>query len=154
MPDEPKKQKQVLVLRRSQGKLQSNLQPIVLEYKERNKGKKKKNTDDEPKERYSEGLEDVQRLEGNAVRIAQRSARAVSKGLDTYDQERRRSAKEKKDGAVEDFVHNSAKAASVSMKEASEIPVDIAEALNATSYRKRLRDSLHQASRVIRLFDI
>ena len=40
------------------------------------------------------------------------------------------------------------------MKEASEIPVDIAEALNATSYRKRLRDSLHQASRVIRLFDI
>ena len=61
MPDEPQKQKQVLVLRRSQGKLQSNLQPIVLEYKERNKGKKKKNTDDESKERYSEGLEDVQR---------------------------------------------------------------------------------------------
>ena len=37
------------------------------------------------------------------MRLAQRSARAFSKSLDTYEQERKRSAKEKRDGAIEDF---------------------------------------------------
>lgn len=145
--------KKVIVLHRSRGgKLQSKVQPIVLEYKERRKQQKKTVETDEAK--YTEGLEDIQRLEGDALRVAKRSARALSKGLDTYDQERQRSAKEKKDGAIEDFIDNSAKAASASMKEASEIPMDIAEALGTTSYRKRLRNNLRRASRVIRLFRI
>jgi hypothetical protein len=144
--------KKVLVMRRSGGKLQPGLQPIVLEYKERKKKTKAEGETEE--ERYSEGLEDVQRMEGDVMRVAQRSARALSKSLDTYDQERKRSAKEKKDGAIEDFAHNSAKAASTYMKEISEIPMDIAESLDTSSYRKRLRDSLHQTSRVIRLFRI
>ncbi len=144
--------KKVLVMRRAGGKLQPELQPIVLEYKERRK--KTKAEGDTEEVRYSEGLEDVQRMEGDVMRVAQRSARALSKSLDTYDQERKRSAKEKKDGAIEDFAHNSAKAASTYMKEISEIPMDIAESLDTSSYRKRLRDSLHQTSKVIRLFRI
>lgn len=144
--------KKVLVMRRSGGKLQPGLQPIVLEYKERRKKTKAEGETEE--EKYSEGLEDVQRMEGDVMRVAQRSARALSKSLDTYDQERKRSAKEKKDGAIEDFAHNSAKAASTYMKEISEIPMDIAESLDTSSYRKRLRDSLHQTSKVIRLFRI
>ena len=144
--------KKVLVMRRSGGKLQPDLQPIVLEYKERKKKTRVEGESTEPK--YTEGLEDVQRMEGDVMRVAQRSARALSKSLDTYDQERKRSAKEKKDGAIEDFAHNSAKAASTYMKEISEIPMDIAESLDTSSYRKRLRDSLHQTSKVIRLFRI
>lgn len=144
--------KKVLLLHRSHGKLQAELKPIVLEYKSNKK--KKKDNGDKQKEQYSEGLEDVQRFEGDAVRLAQKSAKAFSKSLDTYEQERKRSAKEKKDGAIEDFVHNSAKATSTYMKEASEIPIDLAESLNTGSYRKRLRDSLHQVSKVIRLFRI
>jgi hypothetical protein len=144
--------KKVLVMRRAGGKLQPELQPIVLEYKERRK--KTKAEGDTEEVRYSEGLEDVQRMEGDVMRVAQRSARALSKSLDTYDQERKRSAKEKKDGAIEDFAHNSAKAASTYMKEMSDIPMDIAESLDTSSYRKRLRDSLHQTSKVIRLFRI
>jgi len=144
--------KKVLVMRRSGGKLQPGLQPIVLEYKERRKKTKAEGETEEV--RYSDGLEDVQRMEGDVMRVAQRSARALSKSLDTYDQERKRSAKEKKDGAIEDFAHNSAKAASTYMKEISEIPMDIAESLDTSSYRKRLRDSLHQTSKVIRLFRI
>jgi hypothetical protein len=144
--------KKVLVMRRSGGKLQPGLQPIVLEYKERKKKTKAEGETEEVK--YSEGLEDVQRMEGDVMRVAQRSARALSKSLDTYDQERKRSAKEKKDGAIEDFAHNSAKAASTYMKEISEIPMDIAESLDTSSYRKRLRDSLHQTSKIIRLFRI
>jgi hypothetical protein len=144
--------KKVLVLRRSNGKLQPALQPIVLEYRERKKRTRIAGENTEP--RYTEGLEDVQRTEGDVMRVAQRSARALSKSLDTYEQERKRSAKEKRDGAIEDFPHNSAKAVSTYMKEMSEVPMDIADSLDTPSYRKRLRDSLRQTSRVIRLFRI
>jgi hypothetical protein len=144
--------RKVIVLRRTRGGLQSELRPIVIEYKKRRKKKRRAVEDDD--ERYSEGLESVQRVEGNLVRVAKRSAKALSKGLDTYEQKRNRSAKEKKDGAIEDFVDNSAKAASTFMKEASEIPVDIAEALGGRSYRRQARKNLRWVSGTIRLFRI
>ena len=144
--------KKVIVLRRTRGGLQSEIQPIVIEYKKRRK--KKKAVEDDGEERFSEGLDDVQRLERNFVRVAKRSTKAFSKGINTYETERNRSAKEKRDGAIEDFVDNSAKATSDFMKEASEIPVDIAETLGDRSYRKRTRKNLRRLSRTIRLFRI
>ena len=141
----------VRVFRWSRGKLQEAVEPIVLEYQER---KTEEPVDGEKKARYSTGLKDAQRLEEDVVRVAQRSAKALSKGLDTYERERQRSAVEKKDGAIEDFAHNSAKAASAYMKEISDIPVDIAESLNPVSYRRRLRKQLRRMSRGIRLFRI
>jgi len=140
------------VLRRIGGKLQSDMTPIVLEYKGRKK-KSKPKADESPKQ-YSEGLEDVQVLEGNMVRVAQRAAKAASKGIDTYEQERQRSAKEKTDGAIEDFFNNSAKATSAYLKEASDIPIDLVESVNTESYRKRLRKNLRRTSKLIRLFRI
>jgi hypothetical protein len=144
--------RKVIVLQRTRGGLQSEIRPILIEYKKRRK-KKRRDTDDDD-ERYSEGLEDVQRLERNLTRVAKRSARVFSKGIDTYEKERNRSAKEKKDGAIEDFIDNSAKAASVSMKVASEIPVDIAEAVGDRTYGKRTRKSLRRVSGTSRLFRI
>ena len=146
MSDKPR------VLRRSGGKLQDDMKPIVLDYRKRKK-KTRAEENDEPK-KYSEGLEDIQVLEGDMVRVAKRAAKAASKGLDTYDQERQRSAKEKTDGAIEDFFNNSAKATSSFLKEASEIPIDVAEAMNTESYRKRLRKNLRRSSKLIRLFRI
>lgn len=143
----------VIVLRRSRGKLKSDVQPIVVEYRERRK-KTRKAVESDDEEKYTQGLKDLQRMEGDMVHLARRSAKVVSKGLDTYDEERKRSAKEKKDGAIQDFIDNSAKAMSASMKEASDIPMDIAEYMNTSSYRKRLRRNLRRASRVIRLFRI
>jgi hypothetical protein len=140
------------VLRRSHGKLQPDIKPIVLEYKERRK--KSTAETDEGNEKYSDGLEDVQVLEGNVVRVAQRAVRAFSKGMDTYERERQRSAKEKTDGAIEDFFNNSAKATSAYLKEASDIPVDLMESINTESYRKRLRKNLRRSSKLIRLFRI
>lgn len=138
------------LLRRTGGKLQSDIRPIVIEYKSPKKKSKSQSNDDE--EKYSDGLEDIQVLEGNAVRVAQRMAKAASKGLDTYEKERKRSAKEKTDGAIEDFFNNSAKATSAYLKEASEIPVDMIEAVDTKSYRKRLRKNLRRSSKLIRLF--
>jgi hypothetical protein len=140
------------LLRRSGGRLQSDMRPIVIEYKARKKKSQPKSDDDQ--EKYSEGLEDVQVLEGNMLRVAKRAAKAASKGLDTYDQERQRSAKEKTDGAIEDFFNNSAKATSAYLKEASEIPIDVVEAIDTESYRKRLRKNLRRTSKLIRLFRI
>ena len=144
----------VRLLRRSDGRIQSDMQPIVLEYKKRKKKAKEGKAKDKEAERYSPGLKDIQRMEGDAVRIANRATKAVSKGIDTYDRERKRSAKEKKDGAIEDFMYNSAKAASEAMKEASELPVDMAEAFNKTSYRKRVRTGLRRASKMLRTWRI
>jgi len=138
------------VLRRTSGKFKSELKPIVLEYKGRKK--KSKTEVDENQNKYSDGLEDIQILEGDMIRVVQRAAKAASKGLDTYENERQRSAKEKTDGAIEDFFNNSAKATSVYLKEASEIPVDIAESTNTGSFRKRFRRYLRRSSKIMRLF--
>jgi hypothetical protein len=135
------------ILHRTSDGLQPGVKPIVLDYK---KEKKSEDKSGEGKAKYSKGLEDIQTLEGDVLRISQRAAKAFSKGIDTYQSEREKSAQEKTDGAIEDFVHNSAKAMSASMKEASDIPVDIAESLNRdTTLRKRLRRSLSDASEVI-----
>lgn len=146
-------ERKLMVLRRSRGRLHAQVEPIVLEYRER-KRKKKGDVSVDEEENFSEDLADLQLLDRDMVRVARRSARALSKSIDTYDEERKRSAEEKRDGAVEDFAHNTAKAASAYLKEASEIPMDIAEALDTRSLRERRRKSLRQASRIIRLFRI
>jgi hypothetical protein len=137
------------VLRRSGGRVAHGLKPIVLEYQPR---KKKSSDDDEAEEQYSDGFEDIQRVEGDLVRIARRATTAAAKGLDTYDRERRRSAREKEDGAIKDFPHNAAQAASDALKEASEIPVDIADSMQRTNVYRRLRRNLRRVSKAIAVF--
>jgi len=137
--------------RRSVRQGKTGLHPIVLEY--RTPKEKIDEVEDEiDAEKYSPGLEDIQQAEADLIRVLRRATRAVAQGVDTYDRERRRSAAEKQDGAIEDFPHNSAKALSEAMKEASEIPVDIADALTTKNYRKRLRRGLKNASGALRVF--
>ena len=135
------------VLRRTGSGLKPDVKPIVLEYK---RDKEEKTTQDpKSKAKYSKGLKDIQTLEGDVLRVSQKAAKAFSKGIDTYQAEREKSAEEKTDGAIEDFVHNSAKAMSASLKEASDIPVDIAESISTDSYRKQLRRALKETSKAI-----
>jgi hypothetical protein len=140
--------KKARILHRTSDGLQPGVKPIVLEYK---KDKKSEGKASKGKPKYSKNLEDIQTLEGDILRVSQKAAKAFSKGIDTYQNEREKSAEEKTDGAIEDFVHNSAKAMSASMKEASDIPVDIADSIttNTAPYRKRLRKSLKDASQMI-----
>lgn len=86
-------------------------------------------------------------MESDILRVSQKAAKAFSKGIDTYQAEREKSAEEKTDGAIEDFMHNSAKAMSASLKEASDIPVDIADLISSDANRKRLRRTLREASK-------
>ena len=148
MSEEVKKPR---LFHRVRGDLKRGLEPIVIEYESDDEDDA---TVREDSEQYSEGLEDVQQLEADLVRVARRASNAVSKGIETYDDERSRSAKEKKDGAIEDFPHNSAKALSESLKEASEIPLDVADAITTKNYRKRLRRSLKRVSKTLRTYRI
>lgn len=139
-------------LSRSSVEKPADLKPIVLEYK---KSKKKTRVGSgSEKARYSKGFKDVQRVEGDMVRISQKAAKALSKGVDTYERERSHSASNKKDGAVEDFVYNSAKATSAYLKEASDIPVDLANSMVTKSYRKGLRRLLRGTSKTICMWRI
>jgi hypothetical protein len=108
-------------------------QPIVLEYKSKKKKKKK---------RYSKGLGDFQRVEGRLSRVNRRIAKAVAEGASTYEKERKRSARKKKDGAIRDFAPNLGEAMSASLREASSVPVDVANALNTKSTRRLLRNQI------------
>jgi hypothetical protein len=147
------------LLDRSTAQAEPRLKPIILKYKKKNK--KVDETDESGKvgsEKYSRGLGDIQRLEGHVVHVAQKATKALSKGMDVYEREREQSSREKTDGAIEDFIHNSAKATSAYLKEASGIPIDLAESVaesaSTGSYRKRVRKTLKLASGFIRLWRI
>ena len=139
------------VFRRSHGQLEARLRPIVLEYEPRREKRAKAEIGSKG-ERYSAGLEDIQQAEADLLSVMRRATRAVAQGVETYDRERARSAEAKTDGAIEDFPHNSAKALSEMLKEASEIPVDIADAVTTKNYRRRLRRNLQSVSKMLRVF--
>jgi hypothetical protein len=140
----------VSVLRPSGDELQSGPKPIVLNYKKWQK--KGNNKAKEGKPKYSRGLKDIQCLECDIAHVTQTGARAFSKSIDTYIVERGRSAKKKTDGAIEDLIHNSAKAASTYLKETSDIPADIADSVSRFTFRKNLRKGLRRASKRILLW--
>lgn len=139
------------VFRRSHGQLEARLRPVILEYEPRPE-KRAKTEIGSKGERYSAGLEDIQQAEVDLLSVMRRATRAVAQGVETYDRERARSAEAKTDGAIEDFPHNSAKALSEMLKEASEIPVDIADAVTTKNYRRRLRRNLQSVSKTLRVF--
>jgi len=128
----------------SDSESKTKVKPIILEYTPK---EAKKDSGSKSKAKYSKRLEDVQTMEADILRVSQKAAKALSKGIDTYQTEREKSAEEKTDGAIEDFMHNSAKAMSASLKEASDIPVDIADSISSDANRKRLRRTLREASK-------
>ena len=139
LPDSPANQKEEAV------------KPIVLKLKKNNKKSKKKDNGN-GKVKYSRGLKDIQEFEGNLAVISKKATKALSRGMETYDHEREQSSREKKDGALEDYFHNTAKASSVALREVADLPLDIAEAINPVRYRKRLRRNLRLVSNYIRLW--
>ncbi len=139
------------VYRRKHGHLEPGLRPIVVELKPRRE-KQAKTTRQPKAEMYSQGLADIQQAEADLLRVMRRATRAIAHGVDTYEQERAKSAQMKIDGAIVDFPHNSAKALSETLKEASDIPVDLADAITTQNYRRRLHRNLRNISKALRVF--
>jgi len=146
--------KNAVPLRQSESGLEPDPKPIVLNYKKWKKQSSKKAETDTDKPRYTKGLADVQKMEGDAVQIAQTAARALSMSLDTYHEARQKSAKKKTDGALEDFIHNTAKATSTFLKETSDIPVEVADSISRSNMRKNLRKGIRRAAKKLSTWTI
>lgn len=115
--------------------------PIVLDLKKKKKKKSKR--------RYSKGLEEVQEVERHLTRSMHRLARATEQGMADYRKRRAKSAEEKKDGAIKDFIPNSGAALSRTLKEISPLPDDLAKAMDTKRNRRRLRRQLRALSRTL-----
>lgn len=104
--------------------------PIVYEVtRGRNRKRKKK---------YSRGLKDPQKLEQDASRATERVAYAVADGIAEYRDNRDRSARRKRDGAIKDVVRNVGRGLSEALDKGSRAPSDLTR--RATT--KRLRRTL------------
>lgn len=106
--------------------------PTVQVFEKTGKGKKKKR-------KYSSGLKDVQGLTRGFVNSSDRLGRAVAKGFSTYRTESDKSARKKRDGAVQYAVQNWAKAVGKSVRMASSAPYKFAKAGNTKTLRRALR---------------
>jgi hypothetical protein len=105
--------------------------PIVVNVrKKRNKKKKRE---------FSRGLQSIQETEVGLTRAANRLADAVADGLREYRRSRDRSSKRKSDGIVVDYVPNVARGLSETIRVASLIPYDLAQAVNHREFRGGVR---------------
>ena len=105
--------------------------PVVLEYKP---GKKKAK-----KQGYSKQFRDLQVSEGKMAKASEKLARAVAKGAAAYNDARKHSAGKKRDGAMREMGPNLAVGLSESLREASSLPLDVADALNTKTARQMMR---------------
>ena len=117
-------------------------EPIILE----SKGKKKK------LKGGSKQLRDAQRTEARFAKISEKAARALAQGAETYNDARKKSAGDRADGPTRDFLPNMAEGLSESIRRASSIPVDVADALNTKTARGMLRNQMRMMRAGMRLW--
>lgn len=73
---------------------------------------------------------------------ARRVSRGVKNGVDTYIDNRNRSERKRKDGALVDFCENAAKGIARAISESSPVLTDYSKALNTKRMRKQIRQFL------------
>ena len=90
------------------------------------------------KKKYSRNLRTFQELEVGLTDSARRVAKAFKEGFDTYIDERDKSSKKKKDGAVRDLLRNQSKALRKGLSIAAEAPADLMDAVADLKMIRRL----------------
>ena len=113
-------------------------------------------TEDHPEEtkqhtRYSKGLETSQRMERKLTDANRKLLGALTAGLDTWIEERDKSAASKRDGAMRDGLKNGAKALRTFSRESAEVPADILDALLDERINKDLYRLNKRLSRLFRI---
>jgi hypothetical protein len=91
------------------------------------------------KHRTSAGLRDAERFGQHATRASSRLARAVSKGFRTYEKERERSARKRRDGAFRDLLENASLGLGATLRAASGVPYELARGTNTRGVRRQTR---------------
>lgn len=93
---------------------------------------------DKKKKKYSKSKRDIQEFEIGMTKANLRIAKAVYKGLQTWEKERDSSAEKQRNGALRDALKNSGKSLRKSLRIASGAPSDILDALAELKPTKRL----------------
>jgi hypothetical protein len=86
----------------------------------------------------SKAAREAKRVERGLSKASQRLARAVELGLESWQRRRDKSARRRRDGAVEDALRNTAFAAGTIVKEASWASSDFIRALGRRRDPRRL----------------
>jgi hypothetical protein len=90
------------------------------------------------KKKYSTNRRTVQELEVGVTDSVRRLSKAVKDGLDTYIEERDKSARKKKDGAIRDLLRNQSKAMRKGLSIAAEAPADLMDTIADLKVIRRL----------------
>ena len=93
------------------------------------------------KKKYSRNLRTIQELEKGWTDSARRVAKAVKEGFDTYTDDRDKSAKKRRDGAMRDLLRNQSKAVRKTLSIAAEVPADIMDTIADLKVVRRLTRS-------------
>jgi uncharacterized protein with von Willebrand factor type A (vWA) domain len=109
-------------------------EPIVIRVKKDGKRKKKKGSS-----QTSRRLADFER---QFSRAARRISKGCKNGWDEYLDQRDKSERKRRDGALTDYYVNMAKGASRAISEGSSALTDVAKAFNSKRMRKQMRKSL------------
>jgi hypothetical protein len=111
--------------------------PVVFEVKK----KKKRGSS-----RTARRLEDVEKRLSKAAR---RVSRGVRNGVEEYIDNRDRSERKRRDGALVDFFENVSKGTARAISESSPVLTDFAEALNTRRMRKQIRRTLRSIPMIL-----
>ena len=105
------------------------------------------------KKRTTKGMRrNIQVMEAGMSKAMSHVARGVADGMDEYVQHRDRSAEKKRDGALEDFDRNVARAVRKSMGPISEAPSDLLRATCRMRMNPRMRKTFRRNMRAMARF--
>ena len=99
-------------------------------------GKKKR------KKGSSKAAKRLEYYEKRLAKSARRVSRGVKNGVDTYIDNRNRSERRRRDGALLDLCENTAKGVAKAISESSPVLTDFTKALNTKKMRKQIRQFL------------
>jgi hypothetical protein len=99
---------------------------------------KKKNK----KKGSSQAAKRLEYYEKRMSKSARRVSRGIKNGVDTYIDNRNRSERKRRDGAILDFCENSAKGIARAISESTPVLTDYAKAMNTKKLRKQIRQFL------------
>jgi hypothetical protein len=102
------------------------------------------------KRRYSRGLKGVQVVGRRMTKMSSKSMRAVSRGMKAFRKANDKSARKSRDGGLRDLNLNLAKGFSRTLREASDLPYDMAKSLRTRNTRRIVRLQIRAASRLSR----
>lgn len=112
---------------------------------EKSKGKAGTDQKSEGDSMFTQATNTMQDLEESMAKSALNFTKAISNGLNTYLEARQESANAKENGPMQDMFVNVAKGVTATVKDASNIITDTAEALDKAGFSPKMGERVSKA---------